>query len=628
MPQSLPSKEVYNIDIPEIKNFRVDFQYNYFVPDEQINEVSGIPDTILNKVSEFETEENIQILKTKFPRYIKFQWEKCNSPEEGNRVTDTDIRKRSFKVSSIKGLLKNNYDKVITEDYFSNNLFSSVSFHDSEIDKKIHHLISCSYQQRQLTELELSADSIKSIPSLLETTLPKEIDSGFLSKGFLQENLNQNTQHYGPNSIGSSAEKKSSIKDFSLEKIKHSFLNTKLNSKLISNILKTSIQKPQTPFDTDLHSLYLSTKNSSFLRDLRLSISESDFKTYIPYLNFKIAKTAFHNQAGMSSIVGYIIDKFEVSKNGSLIKKDPIIIENSEVSSAWDPAVKYNADYCYSIRSIALYELPAIDDDTNQIAFTQMLVSSKPSAKVYIKIHDDVAPPPPTEINFTWDYQKEKLMIHWSFPINPQRDIKKFQVFRRKNIDHPFELIKLYDFDDSLTKIEINESPIKRVTHQVNSPVTFYIDDDFTKDTDYIYTLCSIDAHGLTSGYGPQYQISFDRFKNQLIKKLVSHSGAPKQYPNMYLEGAGFVNSANINGSYTKRMFVYFTPQFYQIEDEHQRTHRVVSTKQSNGSYKFQFINVDNQKSQILTVKIDDKINMSKNRLKFPSFRFSRLPSP
>jgi hypothetical protein len=107
-----------------------------------------------------------------------------------------------------------------------------------------------------------------------------------------------------------------------------------------------------------------------------------------------------------------------------------------------------------------------------------------------------------------------------------------------------------------------------------------------------------------------------------MTKKLISHSGAPKQYPNLYLEGAGFVDSANIKGSYTKRMFVYFTPQFYQIEDEHQRAHRVISSNQTNGSYKFQFINVDTQKSETLTVKVDDRIRATKPKLSFPSFRF------
>jgi hypothetical protein len=268
--------------------------------------------------------------------------------------------------------------------------------------------------------------------------------------------------------------------------------------------------------------------------------------------------------------------------------------------------------------------LPAVDYDESYVGTVQVLVSSKPSFKQYIKIQDETAPPPPADINFTWNYEIDKLLVHWTFPPNSQRDIKKFQVFRRQNVSAPFELLKEYDFDDSSVAAVSKEFPDRRAIERLRSPVTFYIDDEFTKDSKYIYTVCSIDAHGYTSNYGAQFELSFDRFKNQLSKRLVSHSGAPKPYPNLYLEGEGFVNAATVGGPHSKRMTLYFVPQFYLLEDEHQRAHRVLATNQSGGLYKFHFMNVDNQKSEVITVKIDDKLRAGQKKISFPSFRFNK----
>ena len=621
MPHSLPSKEVYLLDVPEVKKFQLGFQYNYFVPDEQTNESSGIPESILNKSTEYGTADNIQVFKTKFPRFIKFDWEKPSIANSGNEVLDSDTRKNSLKSGTKRSLIKENYKKIVSEDYFSFQNFINVTFHDGEIDNKIFNLISGTYEQLQLTSPVPAGSSHRQASFHANNLLP-DIDPHFIFRGLSQPNISQGTFFFGKDKINKNHEDKKTVKNSFLERLKKVYVNTQINSGLFTDITSRVIQDSQTSHDVDLQFLQSKSKNFRSIKSFNLSLSETDFKTYIPYVDFKIIKTSFHNQRSTAEIIGYVIDKYEVLSDGSLKTLSPIIVESANANSTFDPRVKYNQNYCYSIRTIALYTLPAIDDDTNQIALVQMLVSSKPTNKFYVKIHDTSAPPPPSDINFVWNYEKEKLMIYWSFPVNPQRDIKKFQVFRRKTTNEPFELLKQYDFDDSEVKSKIEEKPSNRVVEYLDNPVTFYVDDDFLKDSSYIYTLCSIDAHGLTSCYAPQYQLGFDKFKNQMTKKLISHSGAPKQYPNLYLEGAGFVDSANIKGSYTKRMFVYFTPQFYQIGDEHQRAHRVISSNQTNGSYKFQFINVDTQKSETLTVKVDDRIRATKPKLSFPSFRF------
>ena len=324
-------------------------------------------------------------------------------------------------------------------------------------------------------------------------------------------------------------------------------------------------------------------------------------------------KTAHHSQRQMTEIVGFLIDKVEVTKAGKTIQHTPIVIENPRASQIIDFKIRYGSTYAYSIRTVARFTLPGIDTDSGDIATMQILVSSKPSSVANVNASEDIAPPPPTNLNFTWNYESEKLLIHWAFPPNAQRDIKKFQVFRRKDVNHPFELIKMYDFDDSTVKHENLENPDLRLVENITSPASFFIDDDFDKNTytsvnkSLIYSVSCIDAHGLTSNYSAQFAVWFDVFKNKLRKKLISHTGAPKPYPNLYLETDTFVDTIRVNGPSSKRMKLYFNPEYYQLLDDDERITRVIETKQTRGEYKIQFINLDNQKSQVLTVVIDDR---------------------
>jgi hypothetical protein len=624
MSHSLPSKEIYVVDVPETKEFTARFEYNFFVPDEQVKETSGIPEELLNKPTLEGSGEYTQFLKTKVPRYVQFSWKNSKIADPGGQLIESDIRKAARKSRTAASLISDNYKKIVFEDQISSLNFVAVTFSDGDIDEKIYNLAQGSYEQLTLEEAKRVGQSHSKAAAQAHSLMPKTIDPHFVSKALSQPKKSHGISKF-KSKDGDSFQKKP-VRNFFFENLKSVHVSTQINSKFFYDVTDRSSRDPFSPFSLDMHALSKSAKKlkAAVSKNLNLNISESEFKTTLPQIKLRVDRTSHHTQRSVVEIVGYVIDKYEIAADGSLKALKPIILENPDASNAYDFSVKYDQRYCYTIRTIALFNLPAVAYDESYIGTVQVLVSSKPSAKQYIKIADETAPPPPADINFTWDYENDKLLVHWCFPPNSQRDIKKFQLFRRKNIDVPFELLKEYDFDDSAVRAPNREFPDRRAIERVRSPVTFYVDDDFTKDSRYIYTVCSIDAHGLTSNYGAQFELTFDRFKNQLSKKLISHSGAPKPYPNLYLEGEGFVNTANVKGNFSKRMFLYFTPQFYLLEDEHQRAHRVIATKQTGGLYKFQFLNVDNQKSEILTVRIDDRMRIGQKKISFPSFRFDR----
>ena len=146
--------------------------------------------------------------------------------------------------------------------------------------------------------------------------------------------------------------------------------------------------------------------------------------------------------------------------------------------------------------------------------------------------------------------------------------------------------------------------------------------DNHPGSSTYIYAIAAIDAHGYTSGFSAQYEVWFDEFKNQLQKKLISHAGAPKPYPNLYLEADTFVDTMHVEGPSSKKLTLIFNPEFYHVYDDQERMQQVLATKQTAGSYKLQFINTDNQKSAVCEIKIDDRMRAASKTLAFPSVRF------
>ena len=129
------------------------------------------------------------------------------------------------------------------------------------------------------------------------------------------------------------------------------------------------------------------------------------------------------------------------------------------------------------------------------------------------------------------------------------------------------------------------------------------------KGTRFIYAIAGIDARGLTSSYSEQVKVRFNVVKNKLIVNRISPKGAPKPYPNIYLDGDIFVDTMRSSGA--SRMRVYFDPEYYDVV----RTMRIpdsdatttLSQNLISDKYKIQIINLDLQESQLLNLGVADE---------------------
>jgi hypothetical protein len=205
--------------------------------------------------------------------------------------------------------------------------------------------------------------------------------------------------------------------------------------------------------------------------------------------------------------------------------------------------------YKYRVRAVFMREIAAIFSESGRTGTAKFLVaSSGESAECFIACVEEVPPPPPEDVRVTYDYERSMVRLTWSLPVNSQRDIKYFQVFRRQDVDTSFQLLHVIDFDDSGIKETQRETYPQKIVTTVDIVQCFYFD-DIPQEKEFIYAVCSVDAHGLSSGYSVQIGAIFKRSRNALSTRLVSRSGAPKTYPNLYINEDTFSDVVRVSGA-------------------------------------------------------------------------------
>src|SRR5581483_2039327 len=593
---SQPSKLVYVVEVPRVKNLTADYKYNFFTTDECVNDSGGVPSEALARPAATIDAQFIQWSLTRVPREVNFAFSLPKLATVGNAVSDLEQRNNKNRTTGAQygTLIQDNINKIVDEDYFSIDGFVAVSFHDGEIDNKVHYLVSGTLATATLENESAQNTSHYKAAQQMTVTLPKTIQPHFISRALAQPNQAYGATFYTPPKTSKQATSRaaaplarpkvqSRVINNYFERLKRVGINAQINSKLMQDLVQKTISDPTSTSAADVSNMHTYAKQVKHAVNQRFNpaVSEQDYKTFVPFIEVKRRSTAAHHEKYSAELVGFIIDKVEIKADGTSVKCDPIIIESSHVSTSADFKVKFHTRYSYQIRTIAQLTLPAVDDVSGDIATVKVLVSSKPSNKVYVSTTVLDPPPPPPDVDFIWNYETNKLTVVWAFPVWSQRDVKQFQVFRQNTVNQPFQLQKQYNFDDCDVKLPDNENPDPHLIEYLTSPCQFYTDDDFnwqtqiTKEKGFIYTVACIDAHGQTSALGAQYRVWWDPFKNVLQKEHVSHLGAPKPYPNLYLDGDVFTNTIKVQGQQSTTCKLYFNPEYYYLYDDQNRMEHV-----------------------------------------------------
>ena len=251
---------------------------------------------------------------------------------------------------------------------------------------------------------------------------------------------------------------------------------------------------------------------------------------------------------------------------------------------------------------------------------TTAIASSTPKPATINCIENNIPLAPGTLIcNFIYR-EGNGIRLDWAKPSNPARDIKKYQVFRRSSIREPFEIIAEYDFTDpDYTMFDQRETIDPTLIKRVQSPQYSHMDPQFSRESSYIYAIASVDAHGFTSNYGTQVFVEFDRFSNKIKSRIISQAGAPKAYPNYYVDpteleeiGSDRLIEDVIKDSGHGLMRIYFNPTAYSVasDDDGSQVEPTILSK-DRGKYVFQVLNLDRQISKNLSVSIESDGSLS-----------------
>jgi hypothetical protein len=612
--KSIMSKTSFTYDIPEIENLEINFVYNYFTKDERSPTSSSKSEKIINIQVETTSDFLYNVRNEQLPRYVKFSFKPPRDPFA------------KIATANDKTLI-DNLEKIAKEGAGSDKFFTGVELKDSGEEKTIYaNLKNAGFITQIATPLDSSQAIAKKISNI--NSDPSGITG--LGKKYILESLNQLKDDQltcAPSDVSPE------VANFSDNPVGRQTFSVKFNNLFIDDIVKKGNRLPTSVFQDELYELSKITKEyqSNTLSKIGndpTKLYEDEFVNHVSAFEIiksnvekksKAVKKAIIEKDYEVTLLGYLIEKTEVLPDESVIVHEPFIVNDPQKLFVKDDKVRYGGNYVYTVRTVCQVITPVLKVDPDnpildEVVLAKFVMASE-GVTNSILCQEKVPPPPPTAIRPRFNYRKKQPVINWQFPVNPQRDIKRFQIFKRQNVNFPFTLVAEYDFDDSISRTSVNEIATDENLLTMQFPKTTYIDENFSIASTPIYAIASVDAHGMTSNLSTQIQIRFDRSKNKMTSKLVSREGAPKQYPNIYLEQDTFKDVMMLSDY--QRMHVFFDPEYYRVlknDNSNSRKNiklekdlKLIASDPDNSTYSIQILNIDNQKDAIINIKIKDK---------------------
>lgn len=604
------SDSLFEVNVPEVSEIGSQFVYNFYTRDERVN----YPVTTANFGN--------TLPLSKIARYVVLGWK--NPPVSLSPIGSS----REFSVS-----YNDQLGKILSEEEFFNtnmltHFFSDVSAIEQGAND-IENYSRMSYQDAE-SVFKMSQYQLKEIASKSESAS----ESADTQLSALIEDYSKLIDFpkclLGLRVYNSQGEQVEDDSNFIKSLTDSLTLNVKVNVAVIPDVFKNSMIK-----DSKFNFKKLQQMFEEYMGNKAIAPEKLPIPVVYNTEDVNFGPGSIGNPY---SVVGHIVEKYVAYPDG-FKRENVTYIDDPTQTSIIDKEILYGLTYVYSVRTVvAMTVLTYVNDQSgfNKTVGSVIYVSSRPKNTI-IECNEYVQPPEPIGLNFSYDYFKRRFIVSWDMPVNPQRDVKQFQVMRRKSIKHPFELIAQYGFDDSIpgksgllyrtgervdpnnyeNMLDEDKFLVRFVRDDPSSPprstynhvdLDFVVDSENAMSSEYIYAVCSVDAHGLISNYSAQHHVVFDVYKNRLSSRIVCDAGSPRQYPNMKLRMDAFKDVIKVEGDAARQLSVHFTPEYDRIKDKGGNVNTIVMTKKmdQNAHYLLQLINLDNQKMQTLKIEIDD----------------------
>lgn len=225
--------------------------------------------------------------------------------------------------------------------------------------------------------------------------------------------------------------------------------------------------------------------------------------------------------------VGYIIERYDMSPNGSMSLGRTTIIDNVKTSEFVDRQVAYGNKYSYRIRSIVQWtrssdvDFNGISTIDRQTAFTSLILP--PLASFYAgdwtnwtttEVVDTVPPEPPDELIVRPVSWKGEIRISWKVGYDPQLDLTSYKLVRSVCNSG-----KTSDWVEIGTFVVANGSYIDRDVQPYESG-----------NVSYIYAMYSTSYHGVDSLLSEQVEAKLSDIssKSELPVSQIAIKGADR----------------------------------------------------------------------------------------------------
>ena len=596
-----PSRKIVLADMPEVQNMDSEFRYNFYTKDENISEGTlTVPNGFyvdkskLANVSPTDTSKYDRFVS----RYVLLTWDTIALPSNSPN--------QAFEEANANVILEN-LDSIYSESSLTLDEFSVISFRDTNTDgrTKLYAKLLTSNEAYSLgISASLDEMSLQQISLKLSDAIPQTISTNFIS-----EVINQ-PKDYGITFLDDDGFEQ--VGNSLLEEISSVEVRSTINNRFLYDIVKSSVLNPESFYGDELAPSLptLKTIQQNFRSAINPAIvSGKDYDFELDkIIDYRVLEDgAVIPEAWKPNVfcTGYLIEKYRRDSDGSLNLVKSMSVENPSQGYIFDDEIKYGDVLQYGIYSIFVAQTFSTHPNTGERLIVRFLIKSKPR---YTQINciETTAPSTPADFSINWDYSKNSPVLYWSMPLNPQRDIKFFKIYKRNNINESFKLLTIYDFNDLISPPNYNMP--SHLVKKMNSPETIWLDYSFTKDSpSAIYAIVSVDARGLVSEYSEQLSIRFNKTTNKLDVKQIADAGAPPQYPNLTLDASLFSDTIKTSGA--KKLKVYFEPEYYSVfgrtPDGKKLDLGLLATQQTGG-YSMQFINLDLQEQASVNILLQD----------------------
>ena len=628
--ESMKSRPVDKINIPEIRNAKVNFVYNYFTRDERLRpDSNNSGEKIVNLNFSNSDEIFYRVRNERIARYNEISFKPPKLPSLESKGTEGQDEKESEYTTRI-------LNNLLYEGGFSNQVFTGIEIIDLGGESKLYTMLNGSIFFLDVQkEGNSNREAVKKLHNILEEKGGlKGQDKKILFETF--KNITSNGYNLAKTDVSDE------IANTAADPLGKQTFSIQFNNLLMRDLIKNSIALPDNVFQDELRALEIPSenfRNNTLSRiDAVNTYRETDYDLEIPGVELSempastnllqassqtVSNTGGEILGNINSInayevsqypeikfVGYVVEKYEVNPDETVTLLNRKFINNYASTYSIDESVRYGGVYFYKIRTVCRVKTPITIEDQIMLA-TAYMASEGIIANV--RCIETVPPPPPQNMKAKFDFETLLPKIYWQLPPNKQRDIKRFQIFKRLSTGEPFRLLKEYNFDDSLvTSVSPEVVPDEDIIY-LKRPRCIFVDTTHKEGETPIYAVACVDAHGMTSNYGPQIRVKRDYITNRVTSTIISREGAPKPYPNIFLAQDTFQDA--IKTSNYDRVKIVFDPEYYDVVktrmakkgQQYEDSLNLLAIDENNFRYRFHFINIDNQKDKTVNVKLIDK---------------------